>query len=74
MENLTPQRIMEVGMAFWPAQTLLTAVKLGVFTELGSGTKTGSELVESLGLHDRANPDFFDTLVALNFLDREGDG
>ncbi len=65
---------MEVGMAFWPAQTLLTAVKLGVFTELGSSTKTGAELVDSLGLHDRSNPDFFDTLVALNFLDREGDG
>jgi len=74
MENLSPQRIMEVGMAFWPSRTLLTAVKLGVFTELGSGTKTGAELKESLGLHDRSNPDFFDTLVALNFLDREGDG
>jgi hypothetical protein len=61
-------------MAFWPARTLLTAIKLGLFTELGSGKRTGTELKESLGLHDRANPDFFDTLVALNFLDRDGDG
>jgi hypothetical protein len=74
MENLSPQRIIEVGMAFWPAQTLLTAIKLGLFTDLGSGKKTGEELRNSLGLHDRSNPDFFDTLVALTFLDREGDG
>ena len=65
---------METGMAFWPARTLLTGVKLGLFTELGPDKKTGKELQEALGLHDRANPDFFDTLVALKFLDRQGDG
>src|SRR5687768_1780698 len=74
MENLSPQRIMEVGMAFWPARTLLTAIKLGLFTTLGSGKKTGAELQQALRLHDRSNPDFFDTLVALKFLDREGNG
>ena len=71
---LTPARIMEVGMAFWPAKVLLSAIKLGVFTELGDGAKTGSELREALGLHTRSTPDFFDTLVALHFLDRDGDG
>jgi hypothetical protein len=71
---LTPARIMEVGMAFWPAQTLLTAVKLGVFTELGQGAITGAELRDKLGLHERSTPDFFDTLVALKFLERDGDG
>ncbi|HQU90814.1 MAG TPA: methyltransferase [Pyrinomonadaceae bacterium] len=74
MENLSPQRIMETGMAFWPAKTLLTAIKLGLFAELGAGKQTGKELQSTLGLHDRANPDFFDTLVALKFLEREGDG
>lgn len=65
---------MEVGMAFWPARTLLTAVKLGVFTELGKDAKTGAELRDALGLHPRSTPDFFDTLVALDFLERDGDG
>ena len=65
---------MEVGMAFWPAKVLLSAVKLGVFTELGKSAKTGSELRDALGLHTRSTPDFFDTLVALGFLDRDGDG
>ena len=74
MENLSPARIMEVGMGFWPARTLLTAIKLGVFTELGSRPRSGRELQAKLGLHPRSNPDFFDTLVALNFLERDGDG
>lgn len=74
MDALTPARIMEVGMAFWPAKTLLSAIELGLFTELARGAKTGAELQGALGLHSRANPDFFDTLVALKFLDRDGDG
>jgi len=71
---LSPARIMEVGMAFWPSKVLLSAVKLGVFTELGKGSKTGAELRQALDLHQRSDPDFFDTLVALRFLDRDGDG
>ena len=71
---LTPARIMEVGMAFWPAKVLLSAIKLGLFTELGSWSKTAGELREALGLHQRSEPDFFDTLVALRFLERDGDG
>jgi len=74
MENLTPARIMEVGMGFWPSKVLLSAIKMGVFTDLGSGAKTGNELQASLGLHPRGTADFFDTLVALRFLDRDGTG
>jgi hypothetical protein len=65
---------MEVGMAFWPAKVLLSGVKLGVFTELGEGPKTGAELRDALGLHPRSTPDLFDTLVALRFLERDGEG
>ena len=74
MTTASPARIMEVGMGFWPAKVLLSAIELGLFTELGSTTKTGQELQAVLGLHSRANPDFCDTLVALEFLDRDGDG
>ena len=70
----SPARIMEVGMAFWPSKVLLSAIELWVFTELGSGALTGAELQAALRLHPRANPDFLDTLVALRFLDRDGDG
>lgn len=74
MNDLSPARIMEVGMGFWPAKTLLSALELGLFTQLGRGPQTADTLQAALGLHDRANPDFFDTLVALGFLERDGDG
>lgn len=72
--TLSPARIMEVGMAFWPAKTLLSAIELGVFTALGGSAMTGADLQRALGLHARANPDFFDALVALKFLERDGEG
>jgi ubiquinone/menaquinone biosynthesis C-methylase UbiE len=74
MAQLSPGKIMEVGMGFWPAKVLLSAVELGLFTELGGKAMTGLELQRALNLHPRANPDFFDTLVALSFLERDGDG
>src|SRR5258706_9263208 len=74
MNTLSPARIMEVGMAFWPAKVLLSAAELDLFTKLGANSLTGLELQSALQLHPRANPDFFDTLVALRFLDRDGNG
>jgi len=74
MPELTPARVMEVGMAFWPSKVLLSAIDLGVFTALGKSPMTGEELRADLQLHPRANPDFFDALVALHFLERDGDG
>jgi precorrin-6B methylase 2 len=70
----SPARIMEVGMAFWPAKVLLSAIELQLFTTLGGQAMTGAELQSALQLHPRANPDFLDTLVALGFLGRDGDG
>ncbi len=69
-----PNQIMQTAGAFWPSKVLLTAVELGVFTALGDGAMTAAQLGERLKLHPRGTFDFFDTLVALKFLDREGDG
>lgn len=74
MNTVSPARIMEVGMAFWPAKVLLSAAELGLFTTLGDKALNGEELQHALKLHSRANPDFFDALVALRFLERDGDG
>jgi hypothetical protein len=74
MNTVTPARIIEVGMAFWSAKVLLSAVELGLFTQLGATSMTGGELQSALRLHSRANPDFFDALVALCFLERDGVG
>jgi hypothetical protein len=69
----TPQAILQTGLAFWPAKTLLSAIELGVFTELASGPESLAGLTARLGLHQRSARDFFDTLVALGFLARTGD-
>ena len=69
-----PDRILEVGMGFWASKTLLSAVELGLFSELGAGPRSGAELEAALGLHPRATADFLDALVALGFLARSGDG
>ena len=61
-------------MGFWPSKIVLSAVELGLFTELGDEALTGEEIGARLGLHPRAIYDFLDALVALRLLDREGDG
>jgi len=35
--QLTPDRIMQTGLGFWPAKTLFSAIELGVLTELARG-------------------------------------
>jgi len=66
--------ILQGALAFWSSKVLLTAVELGVFTKLGQRRMTGVELGAELGLHPRGIADFFDALVAMRFLEREGDG
>jgi hypothetical protein len=72
-EQLTPEKIMTLGMAFWGSKTLLSAVELGLFSELARGPADAATLRERLGLHERSAVDFFDALVALGMLQREGD-
>ena len=69
-----PSHIMQTATAFWASKVLLTAVELDVFTTLDEGAMTAPRLGDALGLHPRGTYDFLDALVALKFLDREGDG
>src|ERR1700754_3721538 len=71
---LSPANILQVGFGFWPAKVLLTAVEMGLFTRLSARPMTAKELGDALELHPRGRYDFFDTLVSLGFLHREGDG
>jgi precorrin-6B methylase 2 len=71
-EGVTPDAIMELGFAFWGSKTLLSAIELGVFSELAAaGSLDGEALRERLDLHSRSATDFFDALVALGMLERE---
>ena len=69
-QNSTPDRIMQVGMSFWGSKTLLSAVELGLFTELAENSLDAEALAERLELHPRGARDFFDALVALGMLQR----
>jgi precorrin-6B methylase 2 len=66
----TPDHILQVGLGFCAAKTLLSAVELGVFTELAKGPLELETLRQRFGLHPRSARDFFDALVALRFLER----
>ncbi|MGA9310732.1 MAG: methyltransferase [Pseudonocardiaceae bacterium] len=69
---MTPAAIMQLGMAFLGSKTLLSAVELGVFSELASaGALDSDTLRKRLGLHPRSTRDFLDALVALGMLERE---
>lgn len=74
MPELDPSHIMQVGMGFFGSKALLSAVELGLFTELAKRRMTASEIAKTLDLHPRAVPDFPDALVALRFLQRAGVG
>lgn len=62
--------VMQMARSFYPAQLLLNAVKLDVFSALGDGRATGTELRERLDLHPRGAQDFFDSLVSIGLLER----
>lgn len=70
-DAVSPDYILELGLGFWGSKTLLSAVELGVFTELAKRPATAEELRQRLGLHPRSYRDFFDALVALGMLERE---
>ena len=74
-EPVTPEAIMQLGLAFMGSKTLLSAAELGLFGVLSEAGPLGlEELRERLGLHPRSARDFFDALVALRMLERDDSG
>jgi hypothetical protein len=57
-------------MGFWASKTLLSAIEMELFTELGDRSEPLEMLQGRLGLHRRGARDFLDALVALKFLHR----
>jgi ketosteroid isomerase-like protein len=65
-------QVLRTGLGFWESRVLLSAVELNLFTILVERPLELSELTRRLGLHPRGARDFFDALVALGFLERDG--
>jgi hypothetical protein len=73
MTHPLPERILQSGFGLWSARALLSAIELGVFTELARGPRTRAQLQRRLRLDAQAAGDFLDALVSLKLLEREGD-
>lgn len=67
----SPDKLLSLGLSFWNAKALLSAVELGVFDALAEAPADDETLRKRLGLHQRAARDFFDALVAMKALERE---
>jgi hypothetical protein len=70
MNEPQPDHILQVGLGFWASKALLSAVEMELFTELAKHPEDLETLQGRLGLHPRSARDFFDALVALQFLER----
>jgi cyclopropane fatty-acyl-phospholipid synthase-like methyltransferase len=70
--HVSPEQILGLGLGFWGSKTLLSAIELGIFTELARAPADADTLRTKLKLHPRAARDFFDALVALGMLERNG--
>ncbi|NES95901.1 MAG: methyltransferase, partial [Desertifilum sp. SIO1I2] len=57
---ITPDRIMQVGLGFWASKTLLSAVEIGLFTELAKEPLPVEVVRDRLNLHPRSVRDFLD--------------
>jgi hypothetical protein len=64
------ERILQIGFGFFASKVLLSAVELGLFTELASAPADLPRIARRFELHDRAAHDFLDALVSLGLLDR----
>lgn len=69
----SPAAIIELGTAFCTAKCLLTALELGLFTELAERPSNRDEIQQALGLHPRAMRDYLNILANLGLLARDGD-
>jgi len=70
---VTPDRIMQLGLGFWGSKALLSAIEIGLFTELANGPLNSADLSRRLRLHSRSARDFYDALVSLGMLERDGE-
>ena len=70
MNEPQPDHILQVGLGFWAAKALLSAVEMELFTELAKHPQDLATLQGRLGLHPRSARDFLDALVSLKFLER----
>lgn len=71
--GLSPDPLLKDSLDLWSSRALAAGQQLGVFAELGRGPRTAARLAGALGLTPDAARDLLDALLALGWLQREGD-
>ncbi len=73
MMNSTPDSIFQVATGFMASKHLFIANEIGLFEQLAEGPTTLDELAHRTGIPRRTVRILADAMVALGFLDRQGD-
>ena len=73
MSNVTPDSIFQVASGFMASKHLYVANEVGLFEQLADGPMTLDELSERTGIPRRTIRILTDAIVALGFVDRQGD-
>ena len=73
MSQITPESIFQVATGFMAAKHLFVANEVGLFEKLAGGSAGLDELAQRTGVHRRTLRIVADAMVALGFLEREGD-
>src|ERR1039458_9849814 len=73
-KELTPENILQFGLGYWGSKTFLSAIELGLFSELAKGPLNLDAVRARLKLQARSVRDFLDALVAMRMLERNADG
>ena len=68
------ERLFSVGSAYRKAKVLLSAVELDLFSALAIAPLNAAALADRLHIDHRGARDFFDALVSLGLLSRDGNG
>lgn len=71
--GISPDPLLKDSLDLWSSRALAAGQQLGVFAELGKGPRTAARLAGTLGLAPGAARDLLDALLALGWLQREGD-
>lgn len=71
--GVSPDPLLKDSLDLWSSRALAAGQQLGVFAELGKGPRTAARLASALGLTPEAARDLLDALLALGWLQREGD-
>jgi len=70
---VTPEPIFQVASGFMAAKHLFVANELGVLTHLAAGPATLDDLAQRVGIPRRTRCILVDAMVALGFVERQGE-